>query len=155
MSAQSVEPAPGSAMPPPQRRPVTWYYQGPGVAVTNQYLIVGSARYEVAELEALGTVRGPMHPAVMISSVIAIAQTPIVIPVVAMVMAPLAILLATILLVVPCVVAIVSAHRWPPRCDLQARYRGTTLVLFSSRDDREFGQVTRALRRAVEALPMR
>ena len=27
MSAQYVEPAPGSAMPP--RRPVTWYYRDP------------------------------------------------------------------------------------------------------------------------------
>ena len=153
MSAQSVEPAPGSAMPP--RRPVTWYYRGPDVAVTNHYLIVSPVRYELTELEALGVVRGPVHPAVLISSVIAIAQTPIVIPVVAMVMSPLAILFATILLVVPCVVAIASARRWPPRMELQASHRGTTLVLFSSRDQREFGQVTRALRRAVEALPMR
>ena len=155
MSAQSVEPAPGSAMSSPRRRSVTWYYRGPGVAVTNQYLIVGSARYEVAELEALGTVRGPTHPAVLISSVIAIAQTPIVIPVVAMVMSPMAILFAAILLVVPCVVAIVSARRWPPRMELQANYRGRELVLFSSHDEREFGQVSRAVRRAVEGLPMR
>jgi hypothetical protein len=154
MSAQSVEPATGSAMSSP-RRSVTWYYRGPGVAVTNQYLLTSHDRYELAELAELGIVRGPLHPAVLISSVIAVAQTPIVIPVVAMVMTPLTILFAAILLVVPCVVAIVSARRWPPRMELQARYRGLTLVLFSSHDEREFGQVSRALRRAVEALPLR
>jgi hypothetical protein len=154
MSAQSVEPAPGSAMSSP-RRSVTWYYRGPEVAVTNQYLITTHVRYELAELAELGVARGPVHPAVLISTVIAIAQTPIVIPVVAMVMSPLTILFATILLVVPCVVAIVSARRWPPRMELQANYRGRELVLFSSHDEREFGQVSRALRRAVEGLPLR
>jgi hypothetical protein len=155
MSAQSVEPAPGSAMSAPRRRSVTWYYRGPDVAVTNQYLLTSHVRYELAELAELGVARGPVHPAVLISSVIAIAQTPIVIPVVAMVMSPMAILFAAILLVVPCVVAIVSARRWPPRMELQANYRGRELVLFSSHDEREFGQVSRAVRRAVEGLPMR
>ncbi|GAA0896753.1 hypothetical protein GCM10009557_70980 [Virgisporangium ochraceum] len=153
MSAQYVEPAPGSAMPP--RRTVTWYYRGADVAVTNQFLHTARDRYALSELADLGISRGPVHPAVLISSVIAIAQTPIVIPVVAIVRSPMAFLLAAVLLVVPCVVAIVSARRWPPRLDLQARYRGRDLVLFSSHDEREFGQVSRALRRAVEALPLR
>ena len=153
MSAQSVEPAPGSATPP--RRSVTWYYRGPGVAVTNQYLFTDRDRYALAELAELGVVRGPMHPAVVISTVIAVAQTPVVIPVVAMVRSPLAFLFAAILLVVPCVVAVASARRWPPRLELQALYRGRTLVLFSTHDEREFGQVSRALRRAVEGLPLR
>jgi hypothetical protein len=153
MSAQYVEPAPGSAMPP--RRQITWYYRGADVAVTNQHLHTAHDRYALAELADLGVSRGPVHPAVLISSVIAVAQTPIVIPVVAIVRSPLAFLLAAVLLVVPCVVAIVSARRWPPRLDLQARYRGRDLVLFSSHDEREFGQVSRALRRAVEALPLR
>jgi hypothetical protein len=139
----------------PPRRSVTWYYRGPDIAVTNQYLLTEHDRYALVELEELGIVRGPMHPAVVISAVIAVAQTPVVIPVVAMVRSPLAFLCAAILLVVPCVVAIVSARRWPPRMELQARYRGRTLVLFASHDEREFGQVSRALRRAVEGLPLR
>jgi hypothetical protein len=147
MNAQSVE---GSA-----RRPITWYYRGAGVAVTNQFLHTSRDRYALGELADLGMVRGPAHPAVLISTVIAVAQLPIVIPVVTIVRAPIAFLLAAVLLVVPCVVAIVSARRWPPRLDLQARYRGRELVLFSSHDEREFGQVSRALRRAIEALPLR
>lgn len=152
MSAQSVE-APGSAMGP--RRSVTWYYRGPDVAVNNQYLITSRDRFALAELADLGVVRGPTHPAVLISAVIGVAQLPIVVPVVTIVRSPLAILLAAVLLVVPCVVAIVSSRRWPARFELQANYRGRELVLFTSRNEREFGQVSRALRRAVESLPQR
>jgi hypothetical protein len=154
MSAQSLESAPSSAMSSP-RRPIIWYYRTSDVAVTNQHLHTRRERYALSELADLGMVRGPLHPAVLISSVIAVAQTPIVIPVVTIVRSPLAFLLAAVLLVVPCVVAIVSARRWPPRLELQARYRGRELVLFASHDEREFGQVSRALRRAVESLPLR
>jgi hypothetical protein len=154
MSAQYVEPAPRSATPP-SRRPVIWYYRSADIAVTNHHLHTDRDRYPLAELDELGTVRGPAHPAVLIATVIAVAQAPIAIPVVAIVRSPLAFLLAAVLLVVPVVVAVVSARRWPPRLELQARYRGRELVLFSCHDERRFGQVSRAVRRAVEALPLR
>jgi len=153
MSAQYVEPVPRSALPP--RRSITWYYRGPDVAVTNQYLHIGRDRYALAELSDLGVVRGPTHPAVLISSVIAIAQTPIVIPVVTIVRSPIAFLLAAVLLVVPCAVAIVSRRRWPPRPGLRARDRGRDLALLSSHGERALGPASRGLRRAVEALPLR
>lgn len=166
MSARYVErPAPRSTTPsssppmppsvPPSRRPVIWYYRGPDIAVTNHHLHTGSDRYPLAELDELGTVRGPAHPAVLISTVIAVAQAPIAVPVVVLVRSPLAFLLAAVLLVVPIVVAIVSARRWPPRLELQARFRGRELVLYGSHDERRYGQVARAVRRAVEALPER
>lgn len=154
MSAQSVQPAPRSAMSAPKRQ-VVWYYRGSDIAVTNQHLHTSYDRYPLAELDDLGTVRGPAHPAVLISTVIAVVQAPIVLPVITIVRSPLAFLLAAVLLVVPVVVAFVSARRWPPRLELQARYRGRELVLYSSHDERRFGQVSRAVRRAVEALPLR
>jgi hypothetical protein len=52
---------------------------------------------------------------------------------------------------VPCLVATFCAYRWPPRLHLFAEYRGSIVTLFSTRDEREFGQVARALQRAVEA----
>jgi hypothetical protein len=140
MSAQYVEPAPGSATPS------RWYYQGADIAVNNVYLHTNRDRYALAELADLGTTRGPAHPAVVISTVIAVVQAPIIVPV-----AALAILMAVVLLVVPCVVAIASSRRWPPRLELQAIYRGRELVLFSSYDEVEFGRVSRAVRRAAEA----
>src|SRR5688572_9701165 len=69
MSAQYVEPAPGSAMPPP-RRTVIWFYRDGEIAVTNHFFHRGRDRYAIAELTELGVVRGPMHPSVLISSLI-------------------------------------------------------------------------------------
>jgi hypothetical protein len=154
MSAQYLEPAPGAATPPP-RRSVVWYYRDADVAVTNHYFHQGRDRYAISELTDLGISRGPAHPSVLISGVIAVVQAPIVVPVVAIVRSPMVFVLAAILLVVPVCVALVSAHRWPPRRQLLARYRGRDLTLFDSYDEREFGQVTRALQRAVEAQPLR
>jgi hypothetical protein len=158
MSAQYVEPAPrpaprAAASQP--RRSVVWYYRAAEVAVTNHYFHQGRDRYPIGELTDLGLSRGPAHPSVLISSVIAVAQAPIVVPVVAVLRSPVAFVMAAIVLVVPLCVAFVSAHRWPPRRQLLARYRGRDLTLFSSHDEREFGQVARALQRAVEAQPTR
>jgi len=154
MSAQYVEPAPGSSVPPP-RRSVIWYYRDANVAVTNHFFHRGRDRYAIAELTELGMIRGPMHPSVLISTVIAVAQAPIAVPVVAIFRSPMAFALAAVMLVVPVVVALVSARRWPPIQQLLARYRGRELTLFSTPDAREFGQVTRALQRAIEAQPVR
>jgi hypothetical protein len=154
MSAQYVEPAPGSATPPP-RRTVIWFYRDVGVAVTNHYFHRGRDKYAITDLTELGVVKGPAHPSVLISGLIAVAQAPIVVPVVAVLRSPIAFVLAAILLVVPVVVAFVCAHRWPPVQQLLARYRGRELTLFSTHDAREFGQVSRALQRAIEAQPLR
>jgi hypothetical protein len=154
MSAQYVEPAPGSAMPPP-RRSVIWYYRDADIAVTNQYFHRGRERFAIPELTELGVVRGPAHPSVLISGVIAVAQAPVAVPVVAVFRSPMAFVLAAIVLVVPVVVAFVCAHRHPPVQQLLARYRGRVRALFSTTDARAFGQVTRALQRAIEAQPER
>jgi hypothetical protein len=154
MSAQYVSPAPGSAAPPP-RRSVIWFYRDADVTVTNHYFHRGPSRYAIPELTELGVVRGPSHPSVLISSLIAVAQAPIAVPVVAVFRSPVAFALAAVLLVVPVVVAFVSAHRFPPVQHLLARYRGRELTLFSTHDAREFGQVSRALQRAIEAQPER
>jgi hypothetical protein len=153
MSAQYVEPAPGSATPPP-RRSVVWYYRAADVAVTNYFFHRGRDKYAISELTELGMIRGPMHPSVLISSVIAVAQAPIAVPVVAVFRSPVAFALAAVMLVVPVAVALVSARRWPPVQELLARYRGRELTLFSTPDAREFGQVSRALQRAIENQPL-
>jgi hypothetical protein len=155
MSAQYVEPAPGSAAPLPPKRTVVWYYRDGEVAVTNRFFHRGPDRYAVAELSELGLARGPAHPSVVISSVIAVAQAPIVVPMVMFLRSPVAFVLGAFLLIVPCCVALVCARRWPPSQQLLARFRGRDLMLFSSADEREFGQVSRALRRAVEARSQR
>jgi hypothetical protein len=43
------------------------------------------------------------------------------------------------------------ARRWPAQYELLADYRGRQIVVFTTRDELEFGQVARSVRRAVEA----
>jgi uncharacterized protein DUF6232 len=54
---------------------------------------------------------------------------------------------------VPSLVASVCQRCWPPRQELLARHHGKIVSLFASRDEREFGQVSRAVQRAMEAVP--
>src|SRR6266545_2157453 len=49
------------------------------------------------------------------------------------------------------IVGMVCARRWPAQFELLARYRGRQIMLFATRDQYEFGQVARAVQRALEA----
>ena len=85
--------------------------------------------------------------------VIAVAEVPLVVLLVGVLRAPVAWLLSMLALLIPCLVGVVCAQRWPAQYELLARYRGGQVTLFTSRDEREFGQVARAVRRAMEATP--
>jgi hypothetical protein len=58
---------------------------------------------------------------------------------------------ATLALAIPCLVGLFCARRWPAQYELLASYRGRQIVIFTTRDQTEFGQVSRAVHRAVEA----
>lgn len=140
--------------PEPPRRPMTIYYHKGGVQVTSRYLSVDGDRYELAELTDITRTRGAVHPGVVVGLVTAGAEAVIIAPLVEMmdaVGAPAVWLLATVALSVPCVVGFVCARRWPAEYELVCWYRGHQIAVFATRDEREFGQVTRALCRAVEA----
>jgi len=140
--------------PEPPRRPMTVYYYKNGVQVTSHYLSVGGDRYELAELTDITRTRGVVHPGVVVGLVTAGAEAVIIAPLVEVmgaVGAPAAWLLAAVALLVPCAVGIVCARRWPAEYELVGWYRGHQIALFATRDEREFGQVARALCRAVEA----
>jgi hypothetical protein len=144
-----ASPEPDAAAIPP-RRTIRFYQHG-DVAVTNYNFHRGGERYAIADLSDLRLARGALHPGVSISLVIALVQAPLAALVVAVVRTPLAYLLAVAALVIPGIVALVCARRFPPRQQVLARYRGAELTLFASSDEREFGQVVRAVRRALEA----
>jgi Family of unknown function (DUF6232) len=146
-------PAPDPPIDPPgpRLRPAVSYYRQRGVIVTNHYFCAGGYRYEVAELSGLMRTRGSPHPGVLVGLVTAIAEAVVIVPLVSVIGAPLAWLLTFPALLVPCAVGYVCARRWPAQYELLATYRGREVTLFTSRDEREFGQVTRALQRAVEA----
>lgn len=138
----------------PPRRPVTIYYHKNGVQVTSRYLSVEGDHYELAELTDIRRTRGAVHPGVVVGLVTAGAEAVIVAPLVEVmraVGAPAVWLLAAVALLIPCAVGFVCARRWPAEYELIGWYRGHQIAVFATRDEHEFGQVTRALRRAVEA----
>jgi hypothetical protein len=147
-----VTPPPRPSEPPARRRPTALYYRQHGISVTGRHLIVADQRYDLAELGDLMQDRGTLHPGAIVALVIAVAEAMLVALLVSVLHSPLVWLLAVVALLIPCLVALVCARRWPPQYELLAQYRGHEVRLFATRDQREFGQVTRALRRALEAL---
>ncbi len=150
MSADRAPQLPGGTSEPPGRRTIL-YYRNRGVIVTSRYLVVGAARYDLDELAELMRTRGSLHPGVIVGMVTAVAEAAIVAPLVGAGGAPEAWLLAGVALLIPCLVGLVCARRWPAQFELLARYRGRQIMLFATRDQYEFGQVARAVQRALEA----
>jgi hypothetical protein len=135
----------------PVYRPTVVYYRQNGIVVTDRYFFAGGYRYEIAQLSGLMRTRGPVHPGGMVGLVIAVAEAAVVVPVVSVLRAPVAWMVGLAALLVPCLVGYVCARRWPPQYELLAHHRGREVTLFTTRDEREFGQVSRAVQRAVEA----
>jgi hypothetical protein len=127
----------------------------PGIRVTGRWFIVGSRRYDVTELSHLRTVRGPHDPL----TVRVVITTGLVLAAIGAILAashtsrPIqlsALPALTAALVVPVVLAVLGARLRPRPFELWAEYRGTTIQLFYSDSEREYGQVCRALIRARE-----
>ncbi len=128
----------------------TLHYRHNGIVVTNRYFAVGAARYNLNELSDLGSARGSTHPGVMAGAFTATGVLLLIVPM--LIMHRFAALAAAVpLLLLACLVSYVSARRWPAQREIIARYRGSLVTLFKSSDPTQFGQVARALQRAVEA----
>lgn len=154
------------AMGPPAARPVTSgsvtgststaLYRQPGILVTSEWFVVAGRRFPVGELRNLRTARGPADRLTIRS----VAVTAIVLVGVGLVLGMTteinhlnaqAYLALTAIAFVPFLVATIG-HRLRPRAyELWGEFRGLTMLLFSSDEERQYGQVTRALVRAQEA----
>lgn len=144
MSSQDVPPASRT------RRSAITYYDRNGIVVTNRSVTSGPYRYELSQLRDLRRARGTIHPGVVIGLVTAVAEAVCVAPFVGLFHAPAAWLAVVVALSIPCFVCVFCAHRWPAQYELLADYRGRQVVLHVTRDEREFGQVARSVRRARE-----
>jgi hypothetical protein len=132
-------------------------YRKPGISVTTELFIVGGRRFPITELTDLRTARGPHDPltvrAVMVTGVVlagiglALGYTGGIYQLTAM-----SYLSLGVAALVPVVLAAAGHRLRPPAYELWGRYQGVTLLLFTSDHEREFGQVTRALLRAREAV---
>jgi hypothetical protein len=131
------------------RIPTILYYRQGEVTVTNRYVRVGSDRYEVEELRELLRTRGSMHPGAMVGLLISVAEALLIVPLVITLRVPVLWPLAIVALLVPSLVGLVCAQRWPAPYRLLAAYRGRWVIVFTSRDRDEFGRVSRAIGRAT------
>ncbi|MEV6695266.1 DUF6232 family protein [Micromonospora sp. NPDC051196] len=133
----------------------TLLYARPGIIVTADRFTVGSTSWRVAELTHLHTTRGP-HDRVATRAALVSAA---VIGAIGLALgftgglqrltAGAYLLLGAVFLV-PVLLA-AAGDRWrPPAYELWGQRGDVTELLFSSDDERQFGQVSRALRRARE-----
>jgi hypothetical protein len=124
--------------------------------VTRDWFVVGGRRFPVGELHHLQTARGPAHQLTVRS----VTVTAIVLAAIGITLgmttelnnlsAQTYLALAAVAFV-PFLVATIG-HRLRPRAyELWGEFRGMTVLLFSSDEERQYGQVTRALLRAQEA----
>ncbi|BCB81906.1 hypothetical protein GCM10022251_51690 [Phytohabitans flavus] len=137
-------------------KPLAPLYQRPGILVTQDWFIVGGRRFPVGELHHLHTARGPAHQLTVRS----VTVTAIVLAAIGITLgmttelnhlSAQTYLALTAVAFVPFLVATIG-HRLRPRAyELWGQFRGMTVLLFSSDEQRQYGQVTRALLRAQEA----
>ncbi|WP_331212487.1 DUF6232 family protein [Plantactinospora sonchi] len=130
-------------------------YHQPGVRVTSESFLVGGRRFPIAELTHLQTARGP-HDRLTLRAVLTTVAVLVGIGVALgytgdlYQLPPAAYAGLGLAAFLPVGLA-AAGHRWrPPAYELWGRYRGSVVLLFSSDQEREFGQVTRALIRARE-----
>jgi hypothetical protein len=126
------------------------HYRRDGIVVTNRYIAVGPARYDLNDLSHLSAAQGSNHPGVMAGVFAAAGLLLVIVPM--LIMHRFVALAVTVpLLLVAGLTSYVSARRWPAQREIIARYRGRPVTIFKTSDPRQFGQVARALQRAVEA----
>ncbi len=127
----------------------------PGIRITSQWFTVGSRRYDITELTHLRTARGPHDPLTIRAVITAVVVLSAIGALMVASSTGGAIQLSAVpalgaALLVPVILAWLG-HRLRPRpYELWAEYRGTTVRLFYSDSEREYGQVCRALVRARE-----
>ncbi|MCI4062318.1 DUF6232 family protein [Micromonospora sp. R77] len=148
----------GSATRPPRSPRATTpelLYARPGIVVTTERFTVGHRSWPVPELTQLWTGRGA-HDRLAVRAVAVTAGTIGAVGVLLGFTGGLERLTAGAYLALGAVgllpvLLVLVGDRWrPPAYELWGRHRGVEVLLFSSDDERQFGQVTRALRRARE-----
>lgn len=142
---------------PPRATNPTLLYARPGIVVTAERFTVGRASWPVAELTQVWTTRGP-HDRLALRAVGVSAALIGAVGVLLGFTGGLQRLTAAAYLMLGAVgllpaLLVVVGDRWrPPAYELWGRHKGAEVLLFSSDDERQFGQVSRALRRAREGV---
>ncbi|HET6482142.1 MAG TPA: DUF6232 family protein [Actinoplanes sp.] len=130
------------------------YYRGPDAVVTDELFIWGGAplrSFAVRDLHNVGVVRAGAEPANP-TAVLAVAAASVAAVGVGWTLLepPTAYAIGLIAVLVPLAFTVPSMVRRNRGWELHALYRGSDVLLYACVDERQFGQVKRALRRAIE-----
>ncbi|BCB83612.1 DUF6232 family protein [Phytohabitans suffuscus] len=128
----------------------TTFYNQRGVAVTDQWLVVHGKRFLITELRHLERARGPMPSPARTALLTGLAALVVVGSVAFVLDAPAAWAIAVLTAAAALGVVMFRGRRWPASFQMWADYRSRPTLLFETGDEQEFGQVSRAMIRAVE-----
>ncbi|MFD0785060.1 DUF6232 family protein [Micromonospora azadirachtae] len=153
MNPEGATTAPGSPRVTGAKN--TLLYARPGIVVTVDRFTVGRNTFRIADLTHLRATRGP-HDRIAVRAVVTSGA---MIGGVGLLLGftgglqrltASAYLIFGAVLLVPALLGL-AGDRWrPPAYELWGMYRAERVLLFSTDDERQFGQVTRALVRARE-----
>jgi hypothetical protein len=135
---------------PRSRHPRTTHYRHDGVVITDRFFDNGFERFDIGALSNLTRWQSTQHRGVSIGITIAAAELMVIVPMLIALRSLVAVAIALPALLIPCLVSVICARRWPVRRELIARYRGREVTLFVTTDEHRFGQVARALMRVLE-----
>lgn len=138
----------------PASRPVpeaVVYYRGPDIVVTSRCIVTGHGRFLVPDLGDFSRVYEQTHVARKIALICAGVELALATPLAAAYGA-ISLLCAGVVAAGGVGIAVtIDSRNSPAWMVLVAEHRGRLVTLYSTTDQRKFGQVHRAVLRAVEA----
>lgn len=135
----------------PGRSPgFTAFYHQRGITVTDQWLVIHGDRFPIADLHHLQRARGPLPSPARSSLNLGFAVLGVAAPVALVFSTPLAWVIAALTAAAALGGMMFSCRRWPASYQMWADFRSRPTLLLETSDEQQFGQVSRALIRAVE-----
>lgn len=133
-------------------RPEIYYYRHNGTTVTSRYISTPSSRYHLRDLTRFELSQRPAGDSgLKVGLVAAALELVVVVPVLTFIEPSTGLALVLPAMLVPLLAGYFYGKRRPGVLELVALYRGQPVTLYASADQDQFGRVTRAVRRAVEA----
>jgi hypothetical protein len=130
------------------------YYHRSDVLITDEVFVWSTTPpriFPVRELHQVTLVRGDLDPSRSVSAHAAGGALVLVVASWPMLDHPAAFAAAALVLAIPTAASITCWRMRPRHWELRAIFHGHEVVLFASANETTFGQVARALRRALEA----
>jgi hypothetical protein len=124
------------------------FYDHDGIRITERWLSVGSRNYPVEDLRNLRVGRGRGDRTARSAASAATLSLLAVATSVRQVPLPVSMIDVVVSVVLPAMVAAARVRLVRPAYVLWADYRGATVRLYRTRDETEFGKISRALVRA-------